>query len=60
MIPLLLGLGVEELSVTPGAIGHVCEVLSGLDPRRCESLGVHTSQSRSLSEVRILLAAEGT
>ena len=60
MIPLLLGLGVEELSVTPGAIGHVREVLSGLDPRRCESLASRALQSRSLSEVRILLAAEGT
>jgi phosphoenolpyruvate-protein kinase (PTS system EI component) len=59
VIPLLLGLGVKELSVTPGAIGHVREVLSGLDPRACESLASRALQSRSLSEVRALLAAEG-
>ena len=60
MIPLLLGMGVEELSVTPGAIGHVREVLSRLDPKVCETMASRAVKATSLAEVRSLLAGESS
>jgi phosphoenolpyruvate-protein kinase (PTS system EI component) len=59
VIPLLVGLGIEELSVTPGAIGHVRDVLAGLDPAKCEALAARALNARSLTEVRALLAEQG-
>jgi phosphoenolpyruvate-protein phosphotransferase len=59
VIPLLVGLGIEELSVTPGAIGHVREVLAGLSPSECEALAARALHARSLTEVRALLAGQG-
>jgi len=59
VIPLLVGLGVEELSVTPGAIAAVREVLAGLDPRACEMLAARALEATSLTDVRALLAGEG-
>jgi phosphocarrier protein FPr len=58
VIPLLLGFGVEELSVTPGSIGHVRDVLGRLDPRACETLAKRAVEARSLSEVRALLTEQ--
>jgi phosphoenolpyruvate-protein kinase (PTS system EI component) len=59
VIPLLLGLGVEELSVTPAAIGHVRSVLAELDPRVCQVLATRALKARSVSDVRALLAGQG-
>jgi multiphosphoryl transfer protein len=59
VIPLLVGLGIEELSVTPGAIGHVREVLAGLSPSECKALAARALDARSLTEVRALLAGQG-
>jgi phosphocarrier protein FPr len=59
VIPLLLGLGVEELSVTPAAIGHVRSVLAELDPGVCQVLATRALEARSVSDVRALLAGQG-
>jgi phosphocarrier protein FPr len=59
MIPLLVGFGVEELSVTPAAIGRVREVLAGLDPAACEALAGRALEAHSLAEVKALLEAAG-
>jgi phosphocarrier protein FPr len=57
VIPLLLGLGVEELSVTPAAIGGVRDVLAALDPAACETLAIRVLGAHTLAEVKELLAA---
>jgi phosphoenolpyruvate-protein kinase (PTS system EI component) len=59
VIPLLVGMGIEELSVTPGAIGHVRDVLAGLDRGACAALAARAVEATSLSEVRMLLAEQG-
>jgi phosphocarrier protein FPr len=59
VIPLLIGLGVEELSVTPGAIGRVRDVLAGLDPASCEALAGRALEAHTLAEVKALLEAPG-
>lgn len=59
VIPLLVGLGIDELSVTPGAIGLVRDVLARLDPRACETLATRALEATSISAVRALLAEEG-
>jgi multiphosphoryl transfer protein len=56
VIPLLIGLGVDELSVTPGSIAAVRDTLAGLDPGACETLATRALEVRSLTEVRKLLA----
>ena len=55
VIPLLVGLGVEELSVTPGSIAAVRERLACLDRDACEDLARRSLSARSLTEVRALL-----
>jgi phosphoenolpyruvate-protein kinase (PTS system EI component) len=55
VIPLLVGLGVEELSVTPGAIASVRATLAGLDPSACAALARRALRAGSLTEVRALL-----
>jgi phosphoenolpyruvate-protein phosphotransferase len=55
VIPLLVGLGVEELSVTPGAIESVRATLAGLDPAACEALASRALRVGSLTEVRAVL-----
>jgi phosphocarrier protein FPr len=60
VIPLLVGLGVDELSVTPGAIASVRERLAGLDPHACEALARRALRAGSLTEVRALLGEGDT
>ena len=55
VVPLLVGLGVEELSVTPGAIASVRSTLAGLDRSACETLARQALRAGSLTEVRALL-----
>jgi phosphoenolpyruvate-protein phosphotransferase len=59
VIPLLVGLGVEELSITPGAIASVRSTLAGLDPSACETLARRALRAGSLTEVRSLLEQGG-
>jgi len=56
MIPLLIGLGVDELSVTPSAIPGVRAVLAGLDRTACQALAAEALLARSLTEVSELVA----
>jgi dihydroxyacetone kinase phosphoprotein-dependent L subunit len=56
VIPLLIGLGVGELSVTPSAVPSVREVVSALDPASCRSLAREALRARTLRDVRELLA----
>jgi phosphocarrier protein FPr len=56
MIPLLIGLGVDELSVTPSAIPTVRAVLAGLDLTACEALAAQALLARSLTDVSELVA----
>jgi multiphosphoryl transfer protein len=55
VLPLLVGLGVEELSVTPGAIASVRNTLAGLDRSACETLARRALRAGSLTEVRALI-----
>jgi phosphoenolpyruvate-protein kinase (PTS system EI component) len=57
VIPILVGLGIEELSVTPGTIARVRDVLAGLDRTECETLAARALEAKSLSDVQSLLAA---
>ncbi len=55
VLPLLVGLGVAELSVTPGAIASVRSTLAGLDRSACEALARRALRAGSLTDVRALL-----
>ncbi len=59
VIPLLVGLGVDELSVSPGAIATVRSTLAGLDRSACEALATRALGAGSLTEVRALLEHGG-
>jgi phosphocarrier protein FPr len=54
-IPLLVGLGVDELSVAPGSIGAVRQRLSTLNPEACAELARRAVEARTLAEVRALV-----
>jgi phosphocarrier protein FPr len=55
VIPFLVGLGVEELSVTPTSIAAVRATLAGLDQGECERLAAEALRAGSLSEIRALV-----
>jgi len=59
VIPFLVGLGVEELSVTPGSIARVRDVLAAHDPRACEALATRALEVHTLADVQALLASRG-
>jgi phosphoenolpyruvate-protein kinase (PTS system EI component) len=60
VVPILVGLGVKELSVTPSAIAAVRALVAELDPDACRALAARAVQARTLSDVRALSAdAEG-
>jgi multiphosphoryl transfer protein len=52
LAPLLVGLGVTELSVAPGAIAPLRRALAGLGIDRCRELARAALQARSAAEVR--------
>lgn len=56
MIPLLVGLGVHELSVTPGSIAAVRAVLAGLDLDACRALAGRALAAPTLAEIETLTA----
>jgi phosphoenolpyruvate-protein phosphotransferase len=55
VIPLLVGLGVDELSVAPGTIGAVRQQLATLDPETCSELAGRVTGARTLAEVLALI-----
>ena len=55
VIPILIGLGVDELSVTSASIGAVRQQVSLLDPEDCVELARRALDSRTLREVRALV-----
>ncbi|MGK2849508.1 MAG: phosphoenolpyruvate--protein phosphotransferase, partial [Candidatus Limnocylindrales bacterium] len=55
VIPLLVGLGVTELSVSPSSIAAVRAVVARLDPRACTELARRALRAGTLAEVRGLL-----
>ncbi|HEY1961470.1 MAG TPA: phosphoenolpyruvate--protein phosphotransferase, partial [Rhizomicrobium sp.] len=57
-VPLLLGLGVRELSVPPAAIAWLKYTVRDLAIGRCEAIARAALQQRSAQEVRTLVAAE--
>jgi phosphoenolpyruvate-protein kinase (PTS system EI component) len=57
MIPLLVGLGIEELSVAPSSVGVVVGQLSGLRLAACRDLARAALAAVSVSDVRRLTAA---
>ncbi len=58
VIPILVGLGVEELSVTTSAIDAVRATLASLDPVACIALAERALAAGSLAEVRRLIAGD--
>ena len=57
VIPLLVGLGVTELCVGPGAVEAVRSLVAGLDVTACRGLATRALAAGSLAEVQALLAA---
>lgn len=55
-VPLLVGLKLDELSVSAGGIPRIKYTLSRLDGNECEQLASKALSCRSVSEVRNLLA----
>jgi phosphocarrier protein FPr/phosphocarrier protein len=55
-IPLLIGLGVRELSVVPAAIAAIKHQVRTLDVRDCAALAARALEARSAADVRSLVA----
>jgi len=55
VVPLLVGLGVEELSVSPASVAAVRALVRSLDPLACTELAQRALRARTLGEVRALL-----
>ncbi len=56
VMPLLVGLGVRELSVSPGAIATVRAGVAALDPAAWRSIAAEALAAPSLTAVQALLA----
>ena len=56
VIPLLVGLGVDGLSVAPGSVGAVRARLAALDSTVCRALATAALAARSVVEVEALVA----
>ena len=57
VIPFLVGLGITELSVSPGSVAAVRSLIAGLDVAWCRELGARAVAAGSLAEVQNLLVA---
>jgi multiphosphoryl transfer protein len=57
MAGLLLGLGVDELSVAPGSIGRSRNVVAGLDLAACRDAAERACAARTAAEVRSIAEA---
>jgi multiphosphoryl transfer protein len=58
VIPLLVGLGVDELSVAPGSVASVLEQVRTLDSASCRGLAVAALAVVTVAEVRALVRGE--
>jgi phosphoenolpyruvate-protein kinase (PTS system EI component) len=58
-VPLLVGLGVQELSVAPASVGLIRALVSGLDPEQCRRLATRALASHTVAEVRAIGAEAG-
>ena len=54
LVPILIGLGVDELSVAPGSIGLVRARASELDAERCRELATRALAASTADEVRAI------
>lgn len=54
--PLLIGLGIDELSMSPSAIPHIREVIRALDYRSARTVAREALDRANASEVRKLIA----
>ncbi|MFL6577103.1 MAG: putative PEP-binding protein, partial [Povalibacter sp.] len=59
-VPVLLGLGVTELSVVPSMIPHLKQLIATLTLEQCRSLAQRALQAESAEAVRALLLAAST
>jgi phosphoenolpyruvate-protein kinase (PTS system EI component) len=57
VIPFLVGLGVQELSVAPGSVAAVQALVRTLDSTACRKLAEQALSAATLAEVRALVAA---
>lgn len=57
LVPLLIGLGVDELSVTPGAIATVRARAAALDDQRCREFASQALAAATADEVRAIARA---
>lgn len=54
MIPILVGLGIEELSVAPGSVAAVVAQVGTLDSAACQALAKRALAAVTLAEVRAI------
>jgi phosphoenolpyruvate-protein phosphotransferase len=59
LVPLLVGLGVEELSVAPASVGSIRARVTGLDLEHCRSLATRALAATTVAEVRSIAAEAG-
>ena len=59
LVPLLVGLGVEELSVAAGSIAAIRSLVAGLDREECRRLATRALAATTVAQVRAI-AAEAT
>jgi phosphoenolpyruvate-protein phosphotransferase len=60
LVPLLVGLGVTELSVGPSSVASVRARVAGLDPDDCRELAIRALAASSVTEVRAIAAEAST
>jgi phosphoenolpyruvate-protein phosphotransferase len=60
IVPILVGLGVEELSVAPSSIGTIRALVSRLEPQACRQLASRALAASTAAEVRALAAGTAT
>lgn len=53
-VPILIGLGIHELSVVPAVIPRLKALISTLNSEDCETLAVHALDAETAEEVRAL------
>jgi phosphocarrier protein FPr len=59
LVPLLVGLGVEELSVAPASVGLIRARVTGLDLEHCRSLATRALAATTVADVRAIAAEAG-
>jgi phosphoenolpyruvate-protein phosphotransferase len=56
LVPLLVGLGVEELSVAPPSVAAIRARVASLDPEQCRSLATRALGATTVADVRAIAA----